>query len=595
MLNFLNVGKFLDDLNAGGEYGTFIIHKFHMKSRIYHFLEKPNEALKTYQDWLTWYDKMELREFDFFKDCYLPGFLHQKTGNLKEAEKWYKKALNTDKEFPDFGLDPDDDFTVESYQADTIYMCYSRIGQVRYLQGDFKMSFLILTDFCTTYDNHKEILTEEEQYYQSEDSWKKHTGMMTDHYNKAKEILEHISKWLAETPVQIEFKQIVSCLLKSEKNQESEFEACKKEIDRMARKISKNLIKYVEEELEEEDGKFETIVSFEKTVKKVLELRLPREDAYHEVSKVLDQIQLGKFHVLTIKVVTSQSFYLLLLFLDLTKEDWCLEVLFHMKTRVLILFDKKSEAIKVLKKLKKTNREFLDEVLLNYLIGFVYEQSTNYKEALIWYKKVLNVSKTAEFSLDCPDATEVYTALFAMSNIKFNHFKEYGMAKIMLDEFCSAYNDHKDMFYDEEYFLRNSWVPIIGTMENKFNQAQEILSKKIKEPGAGVAVSDFDLMEIVKFLKSHRKSFNDNHDAHEAKHLMHIGEHEHALIHFQTHFEGMNLVKDPKLLKPEDDDFSKFIENHEEYCECLFRFSMLDEAYFTPAKGYMLNVTFIAN
>merc|ERR1711976_58601 len=111
----------------------------------------------------------------------------------------------------------------------------------------------------------------------------------------------------------------------------------------MARKISKNLIKYVEEELEEEDGKFETIVSFEKTVKKVLELRLPREDAYHEVSKVLDQIQL-----------------------DLTKVDWCLEVLFHMKTRVLILFDKKSEAIKVLKKLKKTNREFLDEVLLNY-------------------------------------------------------------------------------------------------------------------------------------------------------------------------------------------------------------------------------------
>ena len=300
MLNFLNVGTFLDDLNAGGEYGTFIIHKFHMRSRIYHFLEKPNEALKTYQDWLTWYDKMELREFDFFKDCYLPGFLHQKIGNLKEAEKWYKKALNTDKEFPDFGLDTDDDFTVESYQADTVYMCYSRIGQVRYLQGDFKMAFLILTDFCTTYDNHKEILTEEEQYYKSEDSWEKHTGMMTDHYNKAKEILESISKWLAETPVQIEFKQIVSCLLKSEKNLDSEFEDCKKEIDRMARKISKNLIKYVEEELEDEDGKFETIVSFEKTVKKVLELRLNREDAYHEVSKVLDQIQLGKFHGLVI-------------------------------------------------------------------------------------------------------------------------------------------------------------------------------------------------------------------------------------------------------------------------------------------------------
>ena len=96
---------------------------------------------------------------------------------------------------------------------------------------------------------------------------------------------------------------------KSEKNVDSEFEDCKKEVDRMARKMSKNLIKYVEEELEEEDCKFETIVSFEKTVKKVLEIRVTKEDAFHEVSKVLDQIQLGKFHGLVIKVVNYLSLY----------------------------------------------------------------------------------------------------------------------------------------------------------------------------------------------------------------------------------------------------------------------------------------------
>ena len=75
-------------------------------------------------------------------------------------------------------------------------------------------------------------------------------------------------------------------------------------------------------------------------------------------------------------------------FLDLSNDAYCTEVLFHMKARMYNIFEKNSDAIKVLKKLKKSSLKDIDEVLLNYLIGHLYEESTNFKEALIWYRVI---------------------------------------------------------------------------------------------------------------------------------------------------------------------------------------------------------------
>ena len=183
--------------------------------------------------------------------------------------------------------------------------------------------------------------------------------------------------------------------------------------------------------------------------------------------------------------------------LDLSKNNYCLEVLFHMKARMYNLFDKNSEAIKVLKKLKKAPNAKCDEVLLNYVIGHLYEQSNNYKEALIWYKRVLNVTNSASFSMESSDIIEVYHALFGIANIRLNQ-KEYGLARALLDEFCHAYNNHKEELTNGDYYLRNAWEPVIDDIDDKMIKAQDMLVEIMQIDNIADPDPSSDIMKVIK-------------------------------------------------------------------------------------------------
>ena len=80
-----------------------------------------------------------------------------------------------------------------------------------------------------------------------------------------------------------------------EQDFDSTFKECKSQIDSAGELITKKNIKSLEEEFENNDGKFETITKLEKSVRKLLEIGVAKEDALDKISKILEQIQLGSY------------------------------------------------------------------------------------------------------------------------------------------------------------------------------------------------------------------------------------------------------------------------------------------------------------
>ena len=80
-----------------------------------------------------------------------------------------------------------------------------------------------------------------------------------------------------------------------EQDNDSTFKECKSQIDSAAKLITKKNIKSLEEEFEKDHGKFETITKLEKSVHKLLEIGVTKEDALNMISKILEQIQLGMY------------------------------------------------------------------------------------------------------------------------------------------------------------------------------------------------------------------------------------------------------------------------------------------------------------
>ena len=80
-----------------------------------------------------------------------------------------------------------------------------------------------------------------------------------------------------------------------EQDFDSTFKECKSQIDSAGELITKKNIKSLEEEFENNDGKFETITKLEKSVHKLLEIGVAKEDALDKISKILEQIQLGMY------------------------------------------------------------------------------------------------------------------------------------------------------------------------------------------------------------------------------------------------------------------------------------------------------------
>lgn len=66
-----------------------------------------------------------------------------------------------------------------------------------------------------------------------------------------------------------------------------------------------------------------------------------------------------------------------------------MEQFMHWKARIFNLFGKTNEAIKVLKKVakKRHTSDYVSSFTL-YLIGFLYKNEDNLKEAVKWFKKV---------------------------------------------------------------------------------------------------------------------------------------------------------------------------------------------------------------
>ena len=79
-----------------------------------------------------------------------------------------------------------------------------------------------------------------------------------------------------------------------EEDFDSTLKECKSQIDSAANIITKKNIKSLEGEFENGDGNFETISKLETSVHKLLEIGVTKEDALNNISKILEQIQLGK-------------------------------------------------------------------------------------------------------------------------------------------------------------------------------------------------------------------------------------------------------------------------------------------------------------
>ena len=78
---------------------------------------------------------------------------------------------------------------------------------------------------------------------------------------------------------------------------DSTFKECKSQIDSAAELLTKKNILNLEKEVDE-DGKYETIDNLEKCVNKMLVFGgVTKEDVFNNISKILDQIQLGKYEL----------------------------------------------------------------------------------------------------------------------------------------------------------------------------------------------------------------------------------------------------------------------------------------------------------
>ena len=231
-----------------------------------------------------------------------------------------------------------------------------------------------------------------------------------------------------------------SAIQNCESNQEI-IKICQSFIDKATRIITKDVISTIGED------DFDTVVieNFEKSLNKMLELGSSKDAMLDQVSPILENIQPGnksfrkskRFHPFQpIRFIIS----------DLIDDLWSLKNLYHMKARMYVQFGRESEAIKVLKKWKKLDENHENLIVL-HLIGYLYDHIGNAKEALKWYKKVLNeVPQLSISRLTSDESAEmVFMALFEIAKIKYQQ-KEYEIAKLILEEFCTTLDNHEDSF-----------------------------------------------------------------------------------------------------------------------------------------------------
>ena len=265
----------------------------------------------------------------------------------------------------------------------------------------------------------------------------------------------------------------------------------------------------------------------------------------------------------------------------------CLEALFHLKARIYALFKMDFETIKVLKKWKKIDTTGSDSYAY-FLIGFFYKKDNNCKEALKWFKKMLNGLPKKDLSICHKDVNLIFMTMFEIASMKFQQ-KEYQIAELILKECHLTFTNHKKVFTEHQSFREKSWEPFVGQWSYRFEKTKEILDLIcVASKSDLVAITEAklpdDLVKIVSILQGNRiRNFDfersDPELEEKIKRCIDEGKCQETVVTFQTFFENMKLERDPILAKrPVGDAVLWKLAVFDTFCSYLFKFNMYDEA-----------------
>ena len=195
-------------------------------------------------------------------------------------------------------------------------------------------------------------------------------------------------------------------------------------------------------------------------------------------------------------------------FIDMSKESWCLNFMYHLKARIYVIINMDNEAIKVLKKLRKiesTSVDYVDRIAI-FLIGYLYNKSNNTKEALKWFRKVFTGLEGFQLSTYNVTVKKVFLALYEIAKIKFEQ-GEYQIAELILTEFRLNYTDQEHLFNGErDKTLLKIWAPYIGSMTERFKSTEEMLDfiSKLDENTRKSGDMPEDIVKVIKTYEENR-------------------------------------------------------------------------------------------
>ena len=156
------------------------------------------------------------------------------------------------------------------------------------------------------------------------------------------------------------------------------------------------------------------------------------------------------------------------------------KLIFEMKAKIYVMFEKYSEAIKVIKKLRMLTKD--DDMTSSYQVsvlfhlGFTYELLNNHKEAFKCYMNMIGAMDKIE-----PPAKTVkecfhfmFRALHFIGKIKYQ-YKEYPLARLALEEFCSCFEESREILL--ENYGDISWWSVYRFEESLENLYESAKSK----------------------------------------------------------------------------------------------------------------------
>ena len=266
-----------------------------------------------------------------------------------------------------------------------------------------------------------------------------------------------------------------------------------------------------------------------------------------------------------------------------------IESVFNTIARSCTLLGRFSEAIKILKKLKRMNDDDDEEDLFTdyYLIGFLYESDDNIKEALKWYKKCILVSLPEHYYDSSMNdfyhlrVDVVYMGLHRIAHIKFLQ-KDYHMANIILEEVCAAFENREDISQERKTSQMKLWEPLTGTLSEHASQAKELHQQVIPQNPMGEKNTSDEILSKVEKLKSSRlkkELKNLSKIGEKTKVLMVNGKMTQALSNSYNVLDKMTKEYQGNikniLLREDRHDIMTY---YKEYTNCFLHFNMHEEA-----------------